>query len=126
MSLNAERKTEVVKQFAIKSGDTGSPEVQIAIDRNQSEAQSRALYDYCRTKDFHSINIDLIYGLPKQTIENFSETIRSSAIGRPDSSAPKIRPNARSAHPANAADTQISRSKGELACWLAAARKACS
>jgi small subunit ribosomal protein S15 len=31
MSLTAERKTEVVKQFATKSGDTGSPEVQIAI-----------------------------------------------------------------------------------------------
>ncbi|MEQ1753950.1 MAG: 30S ribosomal protein S15 [Micropepsaceae bacterium] len=31
MSLNAERKLEVVQQFAIKSGDTGSPEVQIAV-----------------------------------------------------------------------------------------------
>jgi len=31
MSLNAERKTEIVKQHATKAGDTGSPEVQIAI-----------------------------------------------------------------------------------------------
>ncbi len=31
MSLNAERKTEIVKQHATKEGDTGSPEVQIAI-----------------------------------------------------------------------------------------------
>lgn len=31
MSLTAERKTEVVKQYATKDGDTGSPEVQIAI-----------------------------------------------------------------------------------------------
>lgn len=31
MSLNAERKLEVVQQFAIKPGDTGSPEVQIAV-----------------------------------------------------------------------------------------------
>lgn len=31
MSLTAERKTEIVKQFAIKSGDTGSPEVQVAV-----------------------------------------------------------------------------------------------
>lgn len=31
MSLNAERKTEIVKQHATKPGDTGSPEVQIAI-----------------------------------------------------------------------------------------------
>ena len=31
MSLNAERKTEVVKQYAVKAGDTGSPEVQVAL-----------------------------------------------------------------------------------------------
>ena len=31
MSLNPERKLEVVQQFAIKTGDTGSPEVQIAV-----------------------------------------------------------------------------------------------
>jgi small subunit ribosomal protein S15 len=31
MSLNPERKTEVIKQYAIKEGDTGSPEVQVAI-----------------------------------------------------------------------------------------------
>lgn len=31
MSLNAERKLEVVQKFAIKAGDTGSPEVQIAV-----------------------------------------------------------------------------------------------
>jgi small subunit ribosomal protein S15 len=31
MSLNAERKLEIVKQNATKPGDTGSPEVQIAI-----------------------------------------------------------------------------------------------
>jgi small subunit ribosomal protein S15 len=31
MSLNAERKNEIVKQNATKPGDTGSPEVQIAI-----------------------------------------------------------------------------------------------
>ena len=31
MSITAERKQEVVKQFAPKAGDTGSPEVQVAI-----------------------------------------------------------------------------------------------
>lgn len=31
MSITPERKTEVVKSFATKDGDTGSPEVQIAI-----------------------------------------------------------------------------------------------
>ena len=31
MSITAERKTELVKQFAQKEGDTGSPEVQVAL-----------------------------------------------------------------------------------------------
>ena len=31
MSVSAGRKAEVIKEFAKKSGDTGSPEVQIAI-----------------------------------------------------------------------------------------------
>jgi small subunit ribosomal protein S15 len=31
MSLNPERKTEIIKSYAIKSGDTGSPEVQVAL-----------------------------------------------------------------------------------------------
>ena len=31
MSLSTERKAEVIKSYAAKSGDTGSPEVQIAL-----------------------------------------------------------------------------------------------
>jgi small subunit ribosomal protein S15 len=31
MSITAERKSELVKEFATKKGDTGSPEVQVAI-----------------------------------------------------------------------------------------------
>lgn len=31
MSITAERKQELIKEFATKEGDTGSPEVQIAI-----------------------------------------------------------------------------------------------
>ncbi len=31
MTITAERKQEVMSQFAIKSGDTGSPEVQVAV-----------------------------------------------------------------------------------------------
>ena len=52
MSLNAERKTEVVKQFAIKAGDTGSPEVQIAI----LSERINGLTDHFKThvKDNHS------------------------------------------------------------------------
>jgi len=31
MSITAERKSEVIKTYATKAGDTGSPEVQVAI-----------------------------------------------------------------------------------------------
>jgi small subunit ribosomal protein S15 len=31
MSITAERKAELIKAYAIKEGDTGSPEVQVAI-----------------------------------------------------------------------------------------------
>jgi small subunit ribosomal protein S15 len=31
MAVTAERKTEVIHQFATKKGDTGSPEVQVAL-----------------------------------------------------------------------------------------------
>ena len=31
MSISAERKQELVKQYATKAGDTGSPEVQVAV-----------------------------------------------------------------------------------------------
>ena len=31
MSISAERKQELINEYATKSGDTGSPEVQVAI-----------------------------------------------------------------------------------------------
>ena len=31
MSITSEKKTETIKEFALKKGDTGSPEVQVAI-----------------------------------------------------------------------------------------------
>lgn len=31
MSITVERKAELIKQYAVKEGDTGSPEVQVAI-----------------------------------------------------------------------------------------------
>lgn len=31
MSITAERKAELIKEYAVKEGDTGSPEVQVAV-----------------------------------------------------------------------------------------------
>ncbi len=49
MSISPERKQEVIKEFATKAGDTGSPEVQIAIIseriRNLSEHMQQHKHD---------------------------------------------------------------------------------
>ena len=61
-----------------------SPQVQAAIGRHQTEAETRALYEACRKLGFHSINLDLIYGLPHQTPENFARSMEVVLDLRPD------------------------------------------
>ncbi len=52
MSITAERKQEVIKEYSLADGDTGSPEVQVAI---LSERITN-LTEHLKThkKDFHS------------------------------------------------------------------------
>lgn len=61
-----------------------TPEVQSAIGRDQTEAETRDLYDYCRGLGFGSINLDLIYGLPRQTPETFRRNMETVLDFRPD------------------------------------------
>jgi len=61
-----------------------TPAVQDAIGRHQSEAQTRDLYEYARRAGFDSINFDLVYGLPQQTLESFAGTLDSVIALRPD------------------------------------------
>ena len=58
--------------------------VQEAIDRHQREAQTRDLFAHARAAGFRSINIDLIYGLPRQTLETFARTLDAVVDMRPD------------------------------------------
>ena len=60
------------------------PAVQATVNRNQTEAETRELYDYCRKLRFHSINLDLIYGLPLQTPGTFARTVDTVLALRPD------------------------------------------
>ena len=60
------------------------PVVQAAVNRIQSVEQTRAVVDACREAGFRSVNIDLIYGLPKQTPEGFSRTLDHVLAIRPD------------------------------------------
>ena len=60
------------------------PEVQRAVNRIQSVEQTLAIIDACRTHGLQSVNVDLIYGLPKQSLEGFSRTLDITLEARPD------------------------------------------
>ena len=60
------------------------PEVQRAINRIQSTDETLDLIDACRDSGFRSVNVDLIYGLPRQTLAAFRRTLRMVMSARPD------------------------------------------
>jgi oxygen-independent coproporphyrinogen III oxidase len=97
-----------------------SPEVQSIVNRNQTEAETRALYNHARSAGFNSINFDLIYGLPRQTVSGFSRTLESVIDMRPDRLAvysfahvPWIKGNQRIIDPADLPSPEL---KMELFC----------
>lgn len=49
--------------------------VQKAVNRIQPEKMTRQVVSWVRELGFHSINLDLIYGLPFQTVETFAKTV---------------------------------------------------
>ncbi|MFT3670216.1 MAG: oxygen-independent coproporphyrinogen III oxidase [Pseudoxanthomonas sp.] len=60
------------------------PEVQRAVNRIQSVEQTLAIIEACRTHGLQSVNVDLIYGLPKQSLAGFSRTLDITLQARPD------------------------------------------
>ena len=60
------------------------PEVQKAVHRIQPAEQVFALVEAARGIGFESINVDLIYGLPRQTPESFQRTLAQVNQLRPD------------------------------------------
>jgi oxygen-independent coproporphyrinogen-3 oxidase len=67
--------------FGVQDFDS---EVQKAVHRVQPAEQVFALVESARTIGFDSINVDLIYGLPRQTPESFDRTLAQVAHLRPD------------------------------------------
>ncbi len=51
------------------------PRVQQAVNRIQSVAQTRAVLEAARASGFVSASVDLIYGLPQQTLQGFDRTL---------------------------------------------------
>jgi oxygen-independent coproporphyrinogen-3 oxidase len=60
------------------------PEVQKAVHRVQPYEQVAALMETARRIGFESVNVDLIYGLPRQTPESFERTLEQVVQIQPD------------------------------------------
>jgi len=61
-----------------------NPEVQQAVNRIQSKEETARAIEVARRFGVVSINIDLIYGLPKQTVFGFDHTLESVLALKPD------------------------------------------
>ena len=60
------------------------PQVQLAVNRVQSAADTLALIRRARELPIESVSVDLIYGLPKQTRASFARTLELVIAARPD------------------------------------------
>ncbi|MEM8513940.1 oxygen-independent coproporphyrinogen-3 oxidase [Massilia sp. MP_M2] len=60
------------------------PDVQRAVNRVQPEAETVAIIDAARAAGFRSVSIDLIYGLPKQTLASMAQTLEKVIKASPD------------------------------------------
>jgi oxygen-independent coproporphyrinogen III oxidase len=79
---------EVIQKHGIKRVSLGiqdfDPSVQRAIHRHQTPHMIESLVSQLRRHKFESINFDLIYGLPKQTLQSIHETISIVKTLKPD------------------------------------------
>jgi oxygen-independent coproporphyrinogen-3 oxidase len=60
------------------------PEVQQAVNRIQPEAQTLAIIAAAREAGYRSVNIDLIYGLPKQNVVGMAQTLAKVIRAAPE------------------------------------------
>lgn len=60
------------------------PKVQAAINRQQSFVQTKSVVDEVRSRSVRSVNCDIVYGLPHQTMHTLESTVRSIISLSPD------------------------------------------
>lgn len=96
------------------------PAVQKAVNRVQGEELTSRVIDWSRDLGFSSLNVDLIYGLPFQTVSSFEKTLRRIADLSPERIAvynfayvPRIKPHQRVISPG---DLPSPEEKLELLC----------
>lgn len=73
MSITATRKQELIKDFAINDGDTGSPEVQIAILSERIKNLTEHLKEH--KKDFHSRRGLLVMVGQRRRLLNYTKNV---------------------------------------------------
>ena len=84
MSITAERKTQLIQEYAIVQSDTGSPEVQVAILSERIRNLTEHLKEH--RKDFHSRRgLLMMVGQRRRLLDylqNVDATRYESLIGR--------------------------------------------
>ncbi len=88
--------------------------VQEAVGRVQPYELVTSVVEQCRSLNFRGLNVDLIYGLPKQSVDSFAETIRQALTLSPDRVAmysfaylPQRMANQRKINPEDLPNTEI-------------------
>jgi oxygen-independent coproporphyrinogen-3 oxidase len=86
--VTSHKHLEVLREFNFKRISLGiqdfDPKVQDIVHRIQSFAQVKDITDQARALGFTSVNYDLIYGLPLQTIASVEDTIQKVNELKPD------------------------------------------
>ena len=74
-----EDKYDAMAAFGVTRASLGvqdfDPKVQAAINRPQTFEQTRAVVDAMRARGVASVNLDMLYGLPHQTLETVDDTV---------------------------------------------------
>lgn len=75
-------KLQALKEVGFNRASIGvqdnNPEVQKAVHRIQPLEMTQQAVDWIRDAGFESLNIDLIYGLPYQTVDSFKQTLEET------------------------------------------------
>ncbi len=108
--------------FGVQDLDT---HVQHAINREQTIEQTQRTFYKSRELGYSSINIDLVYGLPRQTVETFERTMEIVNEMRPDRLAIynfAYIPNMFSAHERAIQEKDLPAPESKVAIYLASIR----
>ena len=86
-----EDRFDAMADFGLTRASVGvqdfDPRVQKAINRIQTFEQTQHVIDHVRARGVHSVNVDVLYGLPYQTLESIEATTRQVLSLNPDRTA---------------------------------------